>query len=393
MRLWLVSLLLLAVPASFATADTAPVFPLGCGETLDSLATLGKTVKLSSEIHSDPAFVKSIEAARKELTELLTERDFKPDGTVKPISLKDASDFLRGKPLEEAVARTLFNFDKTSPDSMREALTRIRALPLDQRLLFVESVISRLNKTIEEAMSLLDRDRGSELVKRWNLSNTDEVFALIHDYEIMHETGGADLRIFLLHYFEVASPEEIHTSLKRIRETLPKREKLEPEEKLLQRRIDVPFTDTDLAANKGPISDREFESLLTRLKFKSAYERTAKIVKNPNITGAMVVLSFVPPLIAHAVTGSWDGVTNIIATLMGGVGTSPLLLNVFVHPEHTTQVYWWIKALDLSQLNQLRDFTRDSPKVAKATQLDHSLDLINERIQALRKIRDRKSKS
>jgi hypothetical protein len=382
-RCWQCALLFLAVSLS-ASAGRFD-FPIACEETVEALAKVEKIEKRAAEIHEDPDFIQSLEVARKELWKLYADETGTPNPVEEKATAKNIVDFLRSRPLEEAIARTFFEFEKDSPKSVQETLQQIRKLPMEHRLHFAESVIERLDQTIEGAISLLDRDLDQQLVERWGAKDRKEVLELVDDYDLMQENGGADLRIALLHYFAFANPDEIHQEILKIR--APKPKKLSVEETLLKRHIDSPFTDADLAQNKTPVSEEEFERTMRRLELRGKYELVAAKIKNPNIAGAMVGISAIPPLVVKVATGSWDGLTNIVATLMGGIGTSPLLLSVFQHPEKEIRVYWWIQALNVSQIDRLVEFAKIHPRTAKAVQLDAAMPLVLRRQGELRKIR------
>ena len=159
------------------------------------------------------------------------------------------------------------------------------------------------------------------------------------------------------------------------------------EEQLLAARLHHPFTDADLAVNRGPISDREFNRKLLFLSGYGKLTRVANSVRRPNITIAMLALSFVPPTLSYVITRDMDGLTNVLATLMGGVGTSPLLLNVFMPSQATPKTYWWVYALNLSQLVRLDEFIAKNAVSSEAIHLHLAHRAIQDRIRQLRSIR------
>lgn len=382
----LIAFFLFCTPLSVNADGDAP---LHCSDHLESVDSLQKRLSLSQDLASSQEFLSSVEKTRLALLELEENKAFASLTADEIVS--HFMPVLKSRPLQDAMAKTFRQFSVTNKLELKNALQALVDGPLETRIDFVHMTIQKMDEMVEDGLRILDQaspklKKVDLLYSRWGV-NKEKFLELVQQWEIMREAGHFETKIMMIHYLNLVDSREVQSALRRIKDDLIDLKPMTNADRLMAARLHNPFTDSDLAYNRGPISEKAFERKLLLFRVTGIGTRALDQIRRPNLTVAMVGLSFFPVMAVKFATHSWDGFTNVIATLMGGVGTSPLLIKIFEKAAKPAKEYWWIHALNLSQLTRMEQFIMKYPKNAHALQLDESLDVIQSNIRRLRRIR------
>ncbi|MBI2604896.1 MAG: hypothetical protein HYW49_02325 [Deltaproteobacteria bacterium] len=382
--------ILLSFSSGIALADAGSKM-IYCEENLSSRGTLAAEFALVEQISKSDEYRKNIETITAEVEEYfhssIAAKSEDIDAMIKMVT--DLRPLIKTGLFYDAIAATAVEMGGTEFGVLSRALSNLRTRSTQERVHFVEKVIERMDRMLEQGMELLDAGKTAEVTLRWKIEEAD-LPDLFDAWSVSKLKESSELKVILLSWLDVVKPEELRSRFEAVRAKSVKKAKRDAEEAAYFTRISKGYTDEMLARNNGPIKRREFDRTLLMMKLKGRLKSLAHKVRYPNAAVFAIVLSLVPVSLAHAVWFDWN-VTNTLATVISGIATCPPLIGMFVKPELSKMSrQWWIKIMTVEQLDRLRQFMADNPTVTKIYDLDVDKNLIDERIAVLRQLRYRR---